>query len=237
MSETDVVIVEDRETHLEVTINRPAKRNAINQEVVDKLAAAWEQFEQGPWAAAVVTGAGDQAFSAGADLYDPPHDDDPAYPNFGTPVTKPVVAAVEGYAIGAGFVLSQASDICVAGDQAQFAYPETRIGTTGGGASLLTTRVPAKAVYDLVLTARRWPADRALAAGLVSEVVPAGQALAKARELAGLLAENDRDALLALKALLDADVQRSGIETAQRISRATRHTVNRDKLASVLSRD
>lgn len=216
MTQTDAepVLVEDRGGVLEITLNRPAKLNALNQEMVDALAAAYRRFEAGPWGAAVLTGAG-RAFCAGADLGAPSENDAPAYPNFGTRVSKPVVAAVEGYAVGAGFVLSQVADLAVAGQSAQFAYPEARLGVTGGGATLLTTRVPTKVVADLLLTARFYPADRALAAGLVSEVVPEGQALAKAREFAELIAANDADCVAVLKSLIDRDTQRSTVETAQ----------------------
>lgn len=194
---TELVLVEDRDGFLEITINRPEKRNALTQATVDALAEAWLRFEEGPWAAAVVTGSGEKAFCAGADFNDPPPNDAPAYPNLGTALTKPVVAAVEGYAVGAGFVLSQGCDIVVAGESAQFAYPEASIGVTGGGATFITTRVPTKVVADLLLTARFYPAPRALAAGLVSELVPDGQALTRARELASLIAANDQNCVRA----------------------------------------
>lgn len=226
----ETVLVEDRGDVLEITINRPAKLNAITQDVVDGLALAYERFELGAWRVAVLTGAGNRAFSAGADFNDPPTNDSPAYPNFGTPLTKPIVSAVEGYAVGAGFVLSQSTDIVVAGESARFGYPEARIGVTGGGATFLTTRVPTKVVADLLLTGRFYEAPRALAAGLVSELVPDGTALDKAREIASLIAANRADAVTALKALIDRDTQRSTIEGAQRASLWTANTQDRSRL-------
>ena len=225
---TGTVEVTDHGAFLEVTINRPAKRNALDQATIDALAAAWDTLEEGPWEAAVLTGAGDRAFCAGADITDPPSNDDPAYPNFYRPMTKPVVAAVEGFAIGAGFVLSQSADIVVAGRGASFGYPEASIGVTGGGATFLTTRVPHKVVADLLLTARRYDAERAREAGLVSELVDSGEALGRARELARAIAANHRPSVRALKALVDADVQRSTIESAQRAGRLTADSRDRD---------
>lgn len=225
-----VVLVSERGAVLEVVINRPARRNALNQETADALGEVYRRFEAGPWRALIISGAGDRAFCAGADFDDPPPNDAPAYPNFGVKLTKPVIAAVEGYAVGAGFVLSQTADIAVAGRSAQFAYPEASIGVTGGGATLLTTRVPTKVVTDLLLTARFYPADRALAAGLVSEVVPDGHALAKARELADRIAANDPDCVTALKGLIDRDVQRSTVEGAQLTANLTVATKDKSRL-------
>lgn len=227
-----VMLVAERGLVLEAVINRPTKRNALNQETAYALGELYERFEQGPWRVLIISGAGDKAFCAGADFNNPPLDDGPAYPNFGVKLTKPVIAAIEGYAVGAGFVLSQTSDIAVAGQSAQFAYPEASIGVTGGGATLLTTRVPTKVVTDLLLTSRFYPADRALAAGLVSEVVPDGQALAKARELADRIASNSADCVRALKALIDRDTQRSTVEGAQQVANVTRATKDKSVLTA-----
>lgn len=228
-----VVLLADHTEFLEITLNRPAKRNALTQEVIDLLAAAWDTFEEGHWPVAVVTGAGGRAFSAGADFDTPPTNDDPAYPNFYRPMTKPVIAAVEGFAIGAGFVLSQSADVVVASRTSEFGYPEASIGVTGGGATFLTTRVPHKVVADLLLTARRYDAERALQAGLVSELVEQGEALDAARALARRIAGNDANCVRALKSLIDADVQTSTIEAAQRAGRATAATKDRSVLAKL----
>lgn len=231
MSEQEpVVLIEERGAVLEITLNRPHKLNAVNQPLIDALAAAWAQLESGPYRVAILTGAGGRALSAGADFDDPPTDDDAAYPNFGVPLTKPVIAAVEGYAVGSGFVLSQSADITVASRSSKFAYPEASIGVTGGGASFITTRVPTKIVADLLLTARFYSAERALAAGLISELVEDGQALDKARELADRIAANDAGCVTALKALIDRDTQRSTIEATQFAGRATKHTRDRSVL-------
>ena len=232
MSEHELVLVEDRGTFLEITINRPEKLNSLTQETVDALEQAYQRFETGPWAAAVLTGSGDRAFCAGADFNSPPPNDGPAYPNLGTPLSKPVIAAVEGYAVGAGFVLSQGADITVAGEGSQFAYPEAHIGVTGGGATFITTRVPTKVVADLLLTSRFYSAERALAAGLISELVPQHQALAKARELAELIAGNSRDCVIALKTLIDRDTQRSTVESTQFTARATKNTTDKSVLTA-----
>lgn len=231
-SEDAPVLLDDHTTHLEITLNRPDTLNALTQEVVDALGDAYQRFEDGPWHVAVVTGAG-RAFCAGANFNEPPTNDDRAYPNFGVPLSKPVIVAVEGYAIGGGFVLTQAADIVVAGRGAKFGYPEARIGVTGGGATLIATRVPTKVVADLLLTARSYDADRALAAGLVSEVTEQGGALAAARELAGLVAANSLACVRALKGLIDADTQRSTVEAAQRVGALTAGTRDRSVLAKL----
>lgn len=225
-----LVLVEERGEVLEITLNRPKKLNALNQPTIEALAAAWEQFEHGSYRVAILAGAGGRALCAGADFDDPPTDDDPAYPNFGTPLSKPVIAAVEGYAVGAGFVLSQSADITVATRSSKFAYPEASIGVTGGGATFISTRVPTKIVADLLLTGRFYSGERALASGLISELVEDGQALEKARELADKIAGNSADCVAALKALIDRDTQRSTIEGTQFSGRVTRNTKDRSVL-------
>ena len=224
------IIVTERGAVLEIRINRPHKRNSLTQEAVDLLGAAYEKLEANDFAVGLVYGTGDGASCAGADFNTPPKDDSRAYPNFTIKLTKPLVAAVEGYAVGAGFVLSQSCDIVVAGDGAQFGYPEARIGVTGGGGTYIASRVPTKVAADLLLTGRFYTATRAREAGLVSEVVERGKALAFARELADQIADNHGPSVRLLKALIDRETQTTTAESAQFLGLLKAHTSDSSRL-------
>ncbi|WP_054953272.1 enoyl-CoA hydratase/isomerase family protein [Flaviflexus massiliensis] len=229
---TDTVIVTERGPVLEIKINRPDKRNSLTQEAVDALGEAYDLLETDPFAAGIVHGEGTKAFCAGADFNAPPPDDSRAYPNFTIKLSKPIIAAVEGYAVGAGFVLSQSCDIVVAGKGAQFGYPEARIGITGGGGTLIASRVPTKVAADLLLTGRFYEAERAREAGLVSEVTETGNALTLARELADQIAANHAPSVQLLKTLIDRETQTTTVESAQLLGTLTTNTRDVSRLTS-----
>lgn len=177
---------EGRIMHLR--LQNAAKHNAIDADLSRALGAAWQAFEHSPARVAIISGEG-PSFSSGADLNDPPSDQG-CLPGIDSPVTKPVISAVHGWCIGLGLVLGQMADLCVADTSAQFVLPEVRIGRTGGAVLHLAGRIPAKALFELVL-GETVDAGRAQQMGLVNWVVPDGAHLAKAREVAARLAELD----------------------------------------------
>jgi enoyl-CoA hydratase len=175
-----------------ITIDRPEARNAVNGDVARGIAAAIEEFDgRADVRVLVLTGAGG-TFSAGMDLKGFLAGDAPlaAGRGFGgiveRPPAKPVIAAVEGYALAGGFELVLACDLVVASEEAKFGLPEVRRGLVAGAGGLLrlSKRIPYHLAMEIVLTGEHFSAARLAAAGLVNKLVPAGEALAAAKELA-----------------------------------------------------
>ncbi|BBK31050.1 enoyl-CoA hydratase/carnithine racemase [Stella humosa] len=186
---TEAVLYESRDRVAIITINNPAKANSINADVALGLAAAWRRFNASDDRVAVVTGAGEKAFSAGADL-DAPPELRRFMPGVGIKVEKPIIAAVSGWCVGGSVVLVQMCDLCIASETARFSYPEAKLGFTGGLISSLATRIPHKVAMEFILMGEPMTAQRAYEVGFVNKVVPAGQHLAEAeawaRKLAGM---------------------------------------------------
>jgi enoyl-CoA hydratase len=207
-------LVERRGPVLIVTMNRPHARNALSGPMMAIMREAWDQVDNDPEIrVAVLTGAGG-AFCAGADLKamtrSHPGDSfagggwdmsviEPLLK--GRRLTKPLIAAVEGPAIAGGTEILQATDIRVAGQGARFGVSEARWGLfpLGGSAVRLVRQIPYTLAADILLTGRQLSAEEARAIGLIGHVVPDGQALSKALELAELIAANGP---LAVQAIL-----------------------------------
>lgn len=170
-----------------ITLNRPEKLNALSVELGQELAAAWERFQTGPERAAILTAAGDRAFSVGADLQDPP-EIWPFAPGVGVHVDKPVVAAVNGICVGGAFILVQFCDLCVMAEDATFVYPEAKIGLSGGLISSLAARMPHKLAMEFMMLGEPMSAQRAYEAGLVNQVTSADALMDAAMDYANRLA-------------------------------------------------
>jgi enoyl-CoA hydratase/carnithine racemase len=176
----DFIATERSGRILTVTISRPEVRNALNGQACHELSAAWDDFEADPelWIA-IVTGVGDSAFCAGHDL-----SDETPMPSSGwaglssrlRPISKPIIAAVNGNAYGGGFELALGCDIVVADERAAFAMSEPRVGyvALGGGADRMIQRIPVAIAMGLLLTGRRMGAAEAHRWGLVNEVSASG---------------------------------------------------------------
>ena len=174
-----------------ITIDRPAKRNALTSAMCADLHAAWQRFAASDDVrVAILTAAGDDIFTAGADLNDPPPQFWQAVPNIGVPVSKPIITAVSGPVIGAGVVIVAMSDLCVASETARFIYPEAKVGIALGLVSSITTRIPQKVAMELMLLGEPIDAARAYQVGMVNRVVPAGKQLEAAKDMARVLAAN-----------------------------------------------
>jgi enoyl-CoA hydratase/carnithine racemase len=203
----DEVLIEIDDGIAVITINRPQARNAVNGAVSAGIAAAVEDLDaRGDVRVLILTGAGG-TFSAGMDLKGFLTGDNPLAGGRGfggiteRPPAKPVIAAVEGYALAGGFELVLACDLVVASEEAQFGLPEVTRGLAAGAGGLLKLRerIPYHAAMQTVLTGERISAGDLRRAGLISRVVPAGQALEAARDLAARVAANAPLAVVASK--------------------------------------
>ncbi|GAB3142594.1 crotonase/enoyl-CoA hydratase family protein [Amycolatopsis stemonae] len=212
MGEPHALVSQEGQT-LVVTMNRPEARNAITGEMMSIMVSAWDRVDSDDSIrSCVLTGAGG-AFCAGADLksmsrnspsaafdagkFDPSH-----IPGLlkGRRLTKPLIAAVEGPAIAGGTEILQGTDIRVAGTSARFGVSEARWGLfpMGGSAVRLPRQIPYTIAADILLTGRHLSAGEALAIGLIGHVVPDGQALSRALELAELVNANGPVAVRAI---------------------------------------
>lgn len=206
----DAVLTENDGGIAVITINRPEARNAVNGEVARGLAAAVDEFDADRNVRVIIlTGAGG-TFSAGMDLKGFLAGDSPRVEGRGfagiteRAPAKPMIAAVEGYALAGGFEIALSCDLIVASETAKFGLPEVRRGlaAAAGGLLRLPRRVPYYLAMEIVLTGEHFPADRLHRAGLVSRLVGAGQALAGARELAAQVALGAPLALAASKRVI-----------------------------------
>jgi crotonobetainyl-CoA hydratase len=191
----------ERDGHvLTVTMNRPDVMNALHPAANRELAAAWDEFARDPelWVG-IITGAGDRAFSAGNDLkYQATGGDMRGQPESGFGgltarfgLTKPVIAAVNGVAMGGGFEIALACDLIIASEQAVFALPEPRVGLAAlaGGLQRLPRMVPLKQAMGMILTGRRVSAQEGKELGFVTDVAPHTEVLKRARGWADQILE------------------------------------------------
>ncbi len=212
----------ERDAHVvTLTMNRPEVKNAINMEMLCRLADAWQMIDDDPEVrCAILTGAGND-FCAGADLDKlvarsmqnlPPEDEFEARirADFNVifdgllrnrQLKKPLIAAVEGYCLAGGTEILQATDIRVAGEGSTFGITEAKwsLYPQGGSVIRLRRQIPYTKAMEMLLTADMYPAEEALSFGLIGRIVPKGQALATARQLAEKVAANGPVAILKIK--------------------------------------
>lgn len=217
-----------------VTLNRPDVLNALSQDLMDRLADTLEACDRRDDVRCVVLWGGPRVFAAGADVRE----------MLGAGiadvvrsyrfhqwerirrVATPIVAAVAGYALGGGCELAMTCDIIVAAETARFGQPEIRLGLMpgAGGTQWLTRAVGKSRAMEIVLTGRTLEAREALAAGLVSQVVPAEVLLAEAQRLAREIAQQPPVATrLAKEAVLQA--LNTGLEAGLRFERRSFHAL------------
>jgi enoyl-CoA hydratase/carnithine racemase len=204
-----MIRVEKRGRVTIVTMDRPERRNALDAAAQAEMAAAFDAFAADPeqWVA-ILTGAGEQAFSAGHDLKTPPPEGPTGLPATGFggitaryDLDKPVIAAVNGFAVGGGFEMALACDIVIAAPRASFALPEVKVGMAalGGGILRLPRMIGMQRAMGLMLTGRKVSAEEGLAMGFVTEV--AEDALAAALRWAEALLAASPLAVRATKAV------------------------------------
>lgn len=184
--EAGIVFVKDGPV-ARVMIDRPPVLNALSRAAHTALSSVWDAMRDDPEVrVAILSGAGARAFCAGTDLKDPEAKNGVPYlwdgPRLGAgglsfrrDLLKPVIAAVNGLALGTGFELALACDIIVAAEHAEFGFPEPRVGymALDGGIAMLSRQVPYKIAMGILLSGRRVGAREGHAAGFVNEVVPA----------------------------------------------------------------
>jgi len=215
---SNCILCEVRDNIATITLNRPEKLNAISYELVDTLMVVLDTLEADEMVAAViVTGAGERAFSAGADIHEFSRGvaagGDRAMRDFvrrGQTLTarleafgKPIIAAVNGLAYGGGCEITEAVHLAVASERAMFAKPEIKLGMppTFGGTQRLPRLAGRKRALELLLTGDPFKPARALEMGLVNAVVPHDTLMATARHLAGRII---RHSPLATRAVINA---------------------------------
>lgn len=211
MNDTVVARPDSRDGRvLVVTIDRPNARNAIDGATARQLAAAFDRLDDDPGLrAAVLTGAG-RGFSAGMDLKaflagDLPFVEGRGFGGFTqAPPRKPLVAAVEGFALAGGLEMALACDLIVAAEDARLGIPEVTRGlvAAGGGLLRLAQHIPFHVAHELALTGAAVPVRRLYDVGLVNRVTPPGEALAQAVDLASVIADNGPLAVGASKRVL-----------------------------------
>jgi enoyl-CoA hydratase len=191
---SDAVLFEARADGIAViTLNRPATRNCLSQDVRAGLFTAWDRFERDhALRVAILTGAGEKAFCAGGDLKEmvatgmrvPPRDMFPL-PYDTIELSKPTIAAVNGVAFAGGWMIAQACDLCVASTSATFAVTEVRVGRSAPWASPLIHMIPQRIMMEILLTGRPITAQRAYEIGLVNRLAEPARLLEAALDLAG----------------------------------------------------
>jgi enoyl-CoA hydratase len=232
VSGTEHLTFERRGATAVVTMNRPEARNALSLPMLVGMADAWVEIdEDDDIRCAILTGAGG-TFCSGMDLksmsspeaeaYKPRQEADPdlhwkALLRHYT-LKKPLIAAVEGYAVAGGTEILQATDIRVAGESATFGVFEARRGLfpLGGSTVRLRRQIPFTAAMDMLLTARAVSADEALRIGLITRVVPDGKALDEALEIAEVICGNGP---LAVEAIKRSVIETEGMSEEEGLAR------------------
>jgi len=214
-----------------VTINRPEVYNALHPMANQELSDIFDEFAVNPelWVA-IITGAGDKAFSAGNDLKyhaelraktgGRPHSPPKGFGGLTNrhDLDKPVIAAVNGVAMGGGFEIALACDIIIASDQARFALPEPRVGLAAGASGMqrLSRTIPLKKAMGLMLTGRHVPAQEGYELGFVTAVVPHGLLMEEAKRWAGQILECSPMSIRATKQVVMRSLDVPALEMAMR---------------------
>ena len=199
MSDYEFLTVEHEEKLTIITINRPAVYNALHSEAHFEFDTAFDDFAADPdqWVA-IITGAGDKAFCAGNDLKYQAAGGSRERPTSGFggltqrfDLEKPVIAAVNGFAMGGGFEIALACDLIIASDNAVFALPEPRVGLAAlaGGLHRLPRMIPQKQALGMILTGRRVPAKEGKDLGFVNEVTSQTDLMTTTKRWAGMMLE------------------------------------------------
>ena len=208
-----------------VTINRPDRLNALHPPGNAELAGIFDDFQNDPdlWVA-IITGAGDRGFCAGNDLrYQAEGGDRSAAPATGFAgltarwdLNKPVIAAVNGVAMGGGFEIALACDLIIASENARFALPEPKVGLAAlaGGVHRLPRQIGLKRAMGMMLTGRHVPAAEGVELGFVNEVVAPDQLMTRAREWAAMILECSPMSIRATKEAAMLGFEEQGLQAA-----------------------
>ena len=224
---SDTVLVEDQGAVRILTLNRPAKLNAMNAELVDTLIGAVRAADLDDSVAVVILAGAGRAFSAGADIRGTTEAPSPRqviararrmgalFRALGE-CAKPVVAAAHGYALGGGCSLVMSCDLAVAADNAVFGYPELKAGLAATAvAPALVHQIGRKAAFELLTLCENVTAERALALGMINRVVARDDLMNEARRVADQLAAFNHDALWMTKRTIQRAASMSPLEALE----------------------
>ena len=229
MTIPDILLVERPAPSIAVLrLNRPEVRNALNIDLRARLADEVTRHAADPAVHCLIITGSDTVFAAGADIKlmaeaDPIEimaRNQQKYWRTIMDCPKPVIAAIEGYALGGGLELALCADIIVVGEGARLGLPEVKLGILagGGGTQKLTRLIGSKRAMLLLLTGRMFGAAEALAMGVVSDVAPTGQALARAIEIASEIAAQPPIAVMQIKEIVNAGIN-APLDTALMLER------------------
>ncbi len=229
MTSPDSLLVECPSDAIAVfRLNRPQVRNALNLEVRARLADEVARHAADPAVRCLIITGSDTVFAAGADISQMAEVGPVEvmarnlhkYWQAIMDCPKPVIAAIEGFTLGGGLELALCADIIVAGDGARLGLPEVKIGILpgGGGTQKLARLIGSKRAMLLLMTGRLFSAAEALSMGVVSEVAPAGQALARAVEIATVIAAQPPIAVMQIKEIVNAGLN-APLDTALMLER------------------
>jgi enoyl-CoA hydratase len=215
----EFIVYEQKEAVGVITISREKALNALNSQVLDELNSALDAVDLNTVRCLVITGAGDKSFVAGADIGEMStltKAEGEAFGKKGNDVFLkiekfpiPVIAAINGFALGGGCEISMSCDIRLASDNAVFGQPEVGLGITPGfgGTQRLARLVGMGMAKQMIYTARNIKADEALRIGLVNQVVPAEELMATAEKMANTIAQNAPIAVRACKKAINDGMQ------------------------------
>ena len=215
MTASDQLLIERPSSDIVVLrFNRPQVRNALNLEVRRRLADEVTRHASDSDIRCLIITGSDTAFAAGADIGEMAKaspaevmaSDVPKYLRMISECPKPLIAAMEGYALGGGLELALCADIIVAGEGARLGLPEVKLGILpgGGGTQRLARLIGAKRAMLLLMTGRMFNATEGLAMGVVSEVAPTGKALSRALEIATEIAAMPPISVMQIKEIVNA---------------------------------
>jgi enoyl-CoA hydratase len=214
MSDYETILVEQRDAVTLVTLNRPQALNALNNQVLTELIAAFAAYDSDPGQRCLVLTGSEKAFAAGADIKEMQSQGfaDMYLANFFggweqvTATRKPWIAAVSGFALGGGCEVAMMADFIIAGDNAKFGQPEIKLGVTPGmgGSQRLTLAIGKAKAMEMCLTGRMMDAAEAERAGLVARVVPVADLVGEAVKVAAQIAAMAPLAAIATKEMVNA---------------------------------
>jgi enoyl-CoA hydratase/carnithine racemase len=213
-----VVTTEQRGQVSIIRIDRPEKLNAISAAVAVELQQAFQTFDASDQRVAILSAAGERAFTSGADVTDLP-ELWRAIPTVGFNTDKPIIAATSGWCVGGGIVIVMMCDLMVSTESTIFYYPEAKLGVTGGMISSLVSRMPHKLAMEMMLLGAKVSARRAYDVGFVNRVVPDGQHEAEALAMANEMLDSAPLVIGALKRLASQVLPVGPVERMVGISR------------------
>jgi enoyl-CoA hydratase/carnithine racemase len=200
------ILLYEKKDHIAfITLNRPPL-NTMSRELSRELIQAMQDFDHdNDLYVGIVTGSGERSFCAGADLTDPGHLVDPEgweadYDRKLANIKKPLIAAINGYCLGAGFTLALCCDIRIASEKASLGTPDQKLNTVDAYASIMLSRmIPASTAMEILMTGERVSAQEAFRVGLVSRLVPPAELIPTATTIAKKICGNGPAALWACK--------------------------------------